>query len=261
MKSFMNYDFNINKIALAIFVAAGTGDAIHKNRPTHRLAIHKGGEKIYTFSDGKILAVKENDIIYLPKKSNYTVTAKVVGDCYAINFDVDEEISFNPFVVKAKNHSEITEQFRIANRIWELKEKSYILKCKAALYNIIYTIQQEYFSEYFPKNKFEIITPAVDYIHENYTKELISIDLLSKMCKITPEYFRRIFKSFYGDSPVTYINSLKITRAGELLESRLYSVSEAAALSGYTDISHFSRKFKKATGFCPSEYIRKSVQQ
>ena len=47
----MNYDCNINRIVLAIFVAAGTGDAIHKNRPTHGLAIHKGGEKIYTFSN------------------------------------------------------------------------------------------------------------------------------------------------------------------------------------------------------------------
>ena len=63
MKKFMNSDFNINKIVLAIFVAAGTGDAIHKNRPSHGLAIHKGGEKIYIFSDGKILTVKENDII------------------------------------------------------------------------------------------------------------------------------------------------------------------------------------------------------
>ena len=29
MKEFMNYNFNINKIVLAIFVAAGTGDATH----------------------------------------------------------------------------------------------------------------------------------------------------------------------------------------------------------------------------------------
>ena len=58
MKEFMNYNFNIDKIVLAIFLAAGTGDAIHKNRASHGLAIHKGGEKIYTFSGGKKLIVK-----------------------------------------------------------------------------------------------------------------------------------------------------------------------------------------------------------
>ena len=260
MKEFMNYNFNINKIVLAIFVAAGTGDAIHKNRPSHGLAIHKGGEKIYIFSDGKMLTVKENDIIYLPKNSNYTVAAKSIGDCYAINFDIDEDTAFEPFVVKAKNHSEITESFRTASKIWKHKKNGYILKCKAELYNIIYDMQQEYFSEYLPAKKLDLIKPAVDYIHENYTMEIISIEALSKMCNITPEYFRRIFKNIYGVSPVRYINNLKITMAKELLESKMYSVTEAANQAGYDEMSHFSREFKKATGVSPSEY-KKSAQQ
>ena len=260
MKEFMNYNFNINKIVLAIFVAAGTGDAIHKNRPSHGLAIHKGGEKIYIFSDGKMLTVKENDIIYLPKNSNYTVASKSIGDCYAINFDIDEDITFEPFVAKVKNHSEITEHFRTARKIWKLKKNGYLMKCKAELYNIIYAMQQEYFSEYQPVKKLDIIKPAIDYIHENYTKEIISIEALSKMCNITPEYFRRIFKNFYGVSPVRYINNLKFTMAKELLESKMYSVTEAANQAGYDEMSHFSREFKKATGVSPSEY-KKSAQQ
>ena len=259
MKEFMNYDFNINKIVLACFVAAGTGDATHKNRPSHGLAIHKAGEKIYTFSDGKKLIVKENDIIYLPKKSSYIVKSKEYGDCYAINFDFDEDITFEPFVVKVKNYNEITEYFRSANKIWELKKPGHLLKCKAELYNIIYSLQQEYFLEYFPTKKFEIIKLAVEYIHENYTKELISIEALSKMCDITPEYFRKIFKSFYGISPIRYINNLKITRAKELLKSKMYSTTEVAVQAGYTEMSHFSREFKKATGVSPSEY-KKSAQ-
>ncbi len=260
MKEFMNFDFNIEKIVLAIFVPDGTGATIHKNRPSHGLAIHKGGEKIYTFSDGKKLTVKENDMIYLPKYSNYTVTAIEYGSCYAINFDVDEDISFEPFVVNVKNHNEITEHFRIATKIWGLKKNGYMMKCKAELYNIICAMHQEYFLEYFPKNKLEIITPAVDYIHENYTNQMISIDFLSKMCEITPEYFRRIFKSFYGVSPISYINNLKITRAKELLESQMYSVTDAALQSGYTEMSHFSREFKKITGVSPLRY-KKSAQQ
>ena len=254
MKEFMNYNFNINKIVVACFVAGGTGDSIHNNRPSHGLAIHKNGEKIYVFSDGKKLIVKENDIIYLPKHSTYTVKSKIPGDCYAINFDIDEDTIFEPFVVKAKKHNEITEHFRIANKIWELRKTGYIIKCKAELYNIIYAMHKEYFSEYFPKNKLDIIKPAVDYIHENYRKELISVDELSKMCNITPEYLRRIFKSFYGISPIRYINDLKISIARELLESRMYSVTEAAIQAGYTEMSHFSREFKKATGLSPSEY-------
>lgn len=259
VEDFMNYDFNINRIVLAIFVPAGTGGAVHKNRPSHGLAINKAGDKTYTFSDGKKLTVKENDIIYLPKYSNYTVKSKEIGDCYAINFDLDEDITFEPFIMNVKNFNEITERFRIANKIWGLKKTGYILKCKAELYNIIYQLRWEYFSEYFPTKKLEIIRPAVDYIHENYSKEHISVEWLSKMCNITPEYFRKIFKSFYGSSPIEYINNLKITLAKELLESNMYSVTEAAIRAGYTEMSHFSRKFKSLTGISPSEY-KKSAQ-
>ena len=61
MENFMNYDFNINRIVLAIFVPAGTGGAVHKNRPSHGLAINKAGDKTYTFSDGKKLTVHRLD--------------------------------------------------------------------------------------------------------------------------------------------------------------------------------------------------------
>ena len=259
VEDFMNYDFNITRIVLAIFVTAGTGDAIHKNRPSHGLAIHKGGEKIYTFTDGKKLTVRENDIIYLPKYSSYAVKSKEYGDCYAINFDIDEDISFEPFVVKVKNFNEIIEHFRVANKIWGIKKTGHILKCKAELYNIIYALRQEYFSEYFPTKKLEIIKPAIDYIHENYSKKCISVEWLSEMCNITPEYFRKIFKSFYGISPIKYINNLKIIQAKELLVSNMYSVTEAANKAGYTDMAHFSREFKKSMGISPSE-CKKSAQ-
>lgn len=74
------------------------------------------------------------------------------------------------------------------------------------------------------------------------------------MCGITPEYFRKIFKAYYGVSPLKYINALKITHAKELLDSGMYSVTEAALRSGYTDLSYFSREFKKETGNSPKYY-------
>ena len=115
-------------------------------------------------------------------------------------------------------------------------------------------MQQEYFAHYISKSKLDIIKPAVEYIHQRYTKELISIEELSDMCGITPEYFRKIFKSFYGIAPLKYINTLKISHAKELIKSNMYSVTEAAMQSGYTDMSYFSREFKKETGISPKNF-------
>ena len=91
---------------------------------------------------------------------------------------------------------------------------------------------KEYYSEYLPNDKYAIIKPAVERIHREYTKGLINISELSDMCGITPEYFRKIFKAYCGVSPLKYINALKITHAKELLDSGMYSVTEAALRSG-----------------------------
>lgn len=255
MRDFMNYNFNIENIVIACFVAPGEGVATHSNRPSHGLALNMGGDKIYSFSDGKKLISKKNDIIYLPKHSYYHVSANTPGACYAINFNISEEVNFNEFTFNCKNIHEFIDLYKRAEHIWRFKKPGFEMKCKAELYNILFNMQNEFNMEYISKNTFEIIRPAVDFIHENYTAEPLTISELSKMCNITPEYFRRIFKNFYGTSPIKYINNLKITRAKELINSGLYSVQGAAELSGYSDLSHFSREFKKATGTPPSQYI------
>lgn len=253
MKTFMKVDFNIDRIIVACFVAAGTGNTIHKDRPGHGLAINLDGEKTYNFSDGRHVTVGKNEIVYLPKHSSYSVVSETNGDCYAINFDMCDDVVFSPFCVPAKNCTEFIRCFRNANNAWKLKKNGYVMKCKSELYDIIYLMKQEYFNEYIPKNKSDIILPAVGYIHENYTFGVISVSHLAEMCNITPEYFRRIFNSIYGISPLKYINNLKLSRARELVESGMCSVGDAALMSGYSDMSHFSREFKKAYGVSPSE--------
>ncbi len=254
MEQFANYDFNIEKIVLACFVPGGTGKVTHKNRPSHGLALHVDGEKEHIFSSGEKIVVKQNEIIYLPKGSDYTVKVISPGDCYAINFDISENISFPPIRFSCKNTSSFIKYFKSATGCWANKKNGFALKCKAELYNILYAIQSEYFSDYLPKGKFEIIRQGCEYIHSNYCREIISVEALAKMCNISPEYFRKIFKSFYGVSPVQYIANLKLTHAKELIESGLYSVTTAAEASGFSDMSYFSREFKKAFDISPREY-------
>ena len=255
MNDFLSYEPDVEKITYACFLPAGGGRIVHKDRKNHGLAIHMAGEKEYVFSDGKKFIIKANDIIFMPKGSTYSVSVLTPGECYAINFDIYNDRDFEPFAISVKNYGTVAEHFNTARKVWKTKSNGYMTKCKAELYNILYLLGEECFSEYIPKSKLKIIEPAVEFIHENYTREPLNIEKLSKMCNITPVYFRKIFKSFFGTSPISYINNLKIARAKELLESKMYSITEAALLSGYTDMSHFSREFKKAIGVCPSKYI------
>ena len=206
MYDFMGYDFNIEKVLLACYVGKGMGMKIHRNRPGHGLAFHTSGVKIYIFDDGTKITVMPKEIIYLPKHSSYEVFSEAEGDCYAINFDISKEKNFAPFSFKIKNEVSVLKHFKCSKSIWEQKRQGYVMKCKAELYQIIYTMQQQYFSEYLSNDKLEIIKPGIEYIHKEYTKQHISVEALSAMCGITPEYFRKIFRNYYGTSPVKYIS-------------------------------------------------------
>ena len=254
MQNFMNYNFNIKNIALVIYVGIGEGSAVHTNRANHGFALSLQGEKTYDFGD-KALVLEKGDIIYLPEGSNYTVKSKSPGDCFAINFTIDENITFDPFIFKPRNTQSFIDSFKQSERIWKAKNTGYEIKCKSELYNIIYNMLKEYELGYVTKSKALLIKPAIDYIHSYYTKENISIPFLSRMCNMSETYFRQIFMMSFGISPIKYINQLKIGRAKELLLSKRYSVNEIASLSGFFDTSYFSREFKKATGVSPSEYV------
>lgn len=255
MNAFMESDLTVEQICLACFVPTGRGEPVHKNRPSHGLALHLSGERQYDFESGEALSVRENDLIYLPAGSNYVVTAHSFGGCYAINFDISEHAAFAPFVVHVKNAGELAAAFRRAERAWREKRPGYRMLCREMLYHILNQLQKEYRSDYVSSGKAGVLLPAMTYLAENYTTERCDIAGLAALCRVTPEYFRRIFAQCYGISPLRYINGLRLSRAKELISAGLCSVSEAASLSGYRDAAYFSREFKKRYGAPPVTFL------
>lgn len=114
--------------------------------------------------------------------------------------------------------------------------------------------EDKYNRELSKDNKAELI--------ENYMREHIYEDLtLNDLCNI---FFLRksqlssVFKEFNGTSPMKYFLNLKIEEAKKLLRDNELSVSEIAYKLNFSDIYSFSRAFKNATGFSPSQY-KKSI--
>ena len=254
MEQFMKCDFAVEKIELACFVPAGKAAPVHKNRKSHGLAFFLGGEGVISFENQKLRAAKDT-VIYFPKGSDYVV--KEASDCYAINFQLPEGVSFAPFAFTVKNSGAVLESFRAAQKIWAKKTPGFHAKVKSELFSILYQMQTEYS---IPYSRSDLIRPAVDFIHANYDKKPISVEELARLCGVSTVHLRNTFIKTFATSPVRYINSLKITRAKELLGSGMYSASQVCFLAGFRDESHFSREFKKAVGKSPKEYAKSSQE-
>lgn len=64
----------------------------------------------------------------------------------------------------------------------------------------------------------------------------------------------RRFKLTTGGTPLNYLQEVRLDAAGRLLIQSKKTVEEITTLVGYTDISSFTRLFKRRTGFPPSHY-------
>ncbi len=108
-------------------------------------------------------------------------------------------------------------------------------------------------SEAREKKTNSLISKAVDFIKENYRKE-ITLEDVSKEVNISPHYFSKLFKDEMGENFIDYLTTLRINTAKEIMKSSLMSVKEICYEIGYGDPNYFSRIFKKAVGVTPTEY-------
>lgn len=256
---FFDYDFVITKLTFAGRIPAGTGKAIHNNRPSYGLAFHLGGEKEYVFGDHTVFTVRENDLIFLPMQSDYVVTPIAEGDCFAINFLLNERVPLSPFVLHIKNAGQIAELFSKTETDFKTKKNGYMIRCKAKLYSLIAVILHEKNLKYIPTYRETIIKPAIEYIHNFYSEKNITIDTLAQICGRKESYFRRIFTQCCGITPIQYINRLKLMRAKEMLSQQDYSIELISELSGFQNVSYFCRYFKKTVGITPTEFRKNGL--
>src|SRR5690606_6392789 len=65
---------------------------------------------------------------------------------------------------------------------------------------------------------------------------------------------KSLFKQIYGDTIYNYFQSARMNEAAFLLKQSDYSVSEVGYQLGFTNLSHFSRLFKKHYNITPKKY-------
>lgn len=92
------------------------------------------------------------------------------------------------------------------------------------------------------------------YMDEKFY-EPISLDALADTYHFSVSYISRIFRRQYGTAPLKYLLQVRMEEAKRLIaQNPDWNIGMIAQLVGYPDQHYFSRIFKSATGFSPSEY-------
>ena len=94
------------------------------------------------------------------------------------------------------------------------------------------------------------------FIEKNISDRII-VEKLSAKYSIDRRNFDRRFKKATGNSPLEYMQRVKIEAAKKWLETSRKTVSEVMYDVGYSDVKAFREVFRKITGLSPIEYRSK----
>lgn len=102
----------------------------------------------------------------------------------------------------------------------------------------------------------EPVKKAQEFI-ENNIADRISVEELALKFAIGKRNFERRFKKATNNTPVEYMQRVKIEAAKKRLETGRKNVNEVMYDVGYTDTKAFRTVFKKITGLSPIDYRNK----
>jgi transcriptional regulator GlxA family with amidase domain len=99
-----------------------------------------------------------------------------------------------------------------------------------------------------------VIDMIVDAPGADYT-----VESLAETAAMSRSAFAEHFAASFGRSPMSFVNHVRLQRAGQLLTVGNLSIDEIAKTIGYASRSHFSRAFKEHSGQSPNAFRAESL--
>jgi len=92
-----------------------------------------------------------------------------------------------------------------------------------------------------------------DWMLANLDKSL-TVDRMAQRAGMSPRNFARVFSAKTGMTPATYVETLRLDRAREVLESGEDSMEQVAETSGFGSEDRMRRAFRRRFSVSPAQY-------
>lgn len=230
----------------------GEGEFIRNNK---RYTVQRGDFVFYRLGDSRYISTNPDNLL----------------KCYAVNFmytvpELKEDYPDDNWVFKKVDLpidfiTKIGDE-HVLDRLLYLFDKLF----RVHVSNIILRRQEErkIFVDILDLFLFSAYNKDINYMNkvrvENIIKYMtmhftdnIQIKDLAERENISVSYLVRIFKKITNQTPINYLNSIRMNKARQLLADGC-TVTETAELVGFSDVYYFSRVFKQYVGMTPTSY-------
>src|SRR5688572_25086093 len=99
------------------------------------------------------------------------------------------------------------------------------------------------------------LIPALHYMHSHFSTG-INLTEVARSVNLSPFHFHRRFSELLGTTPKHFLFDCQIVQAKRQLAEGGKGLAEIAAETGFSHQSHFTSRFRQATGFTPTKWRR-----
>ena len=92
-----------------------------------------------------------------------------------------------------------------------------------------------------------------EYMQDRFS-EKITLEILSEKFNYSKNQIINIFKKDFSQTPIYYLNKIRIQKALYLLEVTSNTVESIAESCGFENYSHFYRLFVRQNGVSPTKW-------
>lgn len=213
--------------------------------------------------NGRIYHVKDNDILFLPKTTDYTaVSISPEMEYIHIFFNtIPSETGVDGYFDTYHVYNMPVLRKQLLNMCTEYNTGSArnIISCKKIMYDILDAILSEEIIKTKSTSDYNALKLSIEYLESNYSDENITIDYLANLSNYTPAHFINLFKKLYHTTPQKHLTNLRIDKAKQLLLYSSYSIIEIASMVGYSNAAYFSAAFKTAVGCSPANFRKNAI--
>lgn len=214
--------------------------------------------KAYNFSKDKVVLINPNCIHSIKATTKLTVLV-LAFSVPALKVAIQEELltliqkNSRHFELDFYTASEIRPLFR--KMLYEQKNDDFFGNLSMPVYLleiIIQLLRQQNFSYVQDANDIRSIQ-IKEYIERHYFNN-ITAESLSSVFGISTRYMNDIFKRKFNDTPLQYLQKVRIHQAKELLLESDQDIVSICFEVGYETLSTFYRTFRNLVGISPNKF-------
>ena len=225
--------------------------------------------------DGKKYNLQEDDLIIINSKEIHSVKSEKSNIVIAVQVDLSsfndlyEDIDKINFNCKSFEYSKDDKRFILIRKIlsemtynYIKQNKGYNIKINSLLNELVYILINRFKCSTKIKNEnrnykyLERLNRVISYIQQDY-KEDITLNSISSMEYLSPQYFSKFFEKHMGVNFLTYLNSTRLEHAMKDLVNTDYNITDIALHHGFANVKSFTNLFKNTYKETPSNYRKK----